>query len=77
MFRVVISVVQIQLRSMVRSFIDNGWCVQIRGPESGGRVGDLPVRVFDAGRGTEVKIPTEILIHAQIRRRKSLFRPPD
>ncbi|MDR3013063.1 MAG: type VI secretion system contractile sheath large subunit [Chitinispirillales bacterium] len=48
--------------NMVRSFIDNGWCVQIRGPESGGRVDDLPVHVFDAGRGTEVKIPTEILI---------------
>jgi type VI secretion system protein ImpC len=47
---------------MVRSFIENGWCVQIRGPESGGRVNDLPVHVFDAGRGTEVKIPTEILI---------------
>ncbi|MDR3012133.1 MAG: type VI secretion system contractile sheath large subunit [Chitinispirillales bacterium] len=48
--------------NMVHSFIDNGWCVQIRGPESGGRVDDLPVHVFDAGRGTEVKIPTEILI---------------
>jgi len=48
--------------NMVRSFIDNGWCVQIRGPESGGRVDNLPVHVFDAGRGTEVKIPTEILI---------------
>jgi type VI secretion system protein ImpC len=48
--------------NMVQSFIDNGWCVQIRGPESGGRVDNLPVHVFDAGRGTEVKIPTEILI---------------
>jgi len=48
--------------NMVRSFIDNGWCVQIRGPEAGGKVENLPVHVFDAGRGTEVKIPTEILI---------------
>jgi len=48
--------------NMVRSFIDNGWCVQIRGPEAGGRVDNLPVHVFNAGRGTEVKIPTEILI---------------
>ncbi|MDR2578078.1 MAG: type VI secretion system contractile sheath large subunit [Chitinispirillales bacterium] len=48
--------------NMVRSFIDNGWCVQIRGPESGGKVENLPVHVFNAGRGTEVKIPTEILI---------------
>ncbi|MDR0330209.1 MAG: type VI secretion system contractile sheath large subunit [Chitinispirillales bacterium] len=48
--------------NMVKSFIDNGWCVQIRGPEAGGRVDNLPVHVFDAGRGTEVKIPTEILI---------------
>jgi len=48
--------------NMVRSFIDNGWCVQIRGPEAGGKVDNLPVHIFDAGRGTEVKIPTEILI---------------
>jgi len=48
--------------NMVQSFIDNGWCVHIRGPEAGGRVDNLPVHVFNAGRGTEVKIPTEILI---------------
>ncbi|MFW5813142.1 MAG: type VI secretion system contractile sheath large subunit [Fibrobacterota bacterium] len=48
--------------NMVRSFIENGWCVQIRGPESGGRVDDLPIHFFDAGKGKEVKIPTEILI---------------
>jgi len=47
---------------MVQSFIENGWCVNIRGPESGGRVDNLPVHIFNAGRGTEVKIPTEILI---------------
>ena len=48
--------------NMVRSFIDNGWCVQIRGPESGGKVEDLPVHVYDAGKGKQIKIPTEILI---------------
>lgn len=48
--------------NLVRSFVDNGWCVQVRGPESGGRVDDLPVHWFDAGRGMQMKIPTEILI---------------
>lgn len=48
--------------NMVRSFIDNGWCVQIRGPESGGKVEDLPIHTFDVGKGTQMKIPTEILI---------------
>ncbi|NLG17223.1 MAG: type VI secretion system contractile sheath large subunit [Fibrobacter sp.] len=48
--------------NMVRSFIDNGWCVQIRGPEAGGRVGDLPIHLYDAGKGKQMKIPTEILI---------------
>ncbi|HMA66034.1 MAG: type VI secretion system contractile sheath large subunit [Fibrobacterota bacterium] len=48
--------------NMVRSFVDNGWCVQVRGPESGGKVEDLPVHFFDVGKGTQVKIPTEILI---------------
>ena len=48
--------------NMARSFQDNGWCVQIRGPESGGRVEDLPIHLFDAGRGIESMLPTEILI---------------
>jgi type VI secretion system protein ImpC len=48
--------------NMVRSFIENGWCVQIRGPESGGKVSDLPVHFFDVGKGKQMKIPTEILI---------------
>ncbi len=48
--------------NMVRSFVDNGWCVQIRGPESGGKVEDLPVHFFDVGKGSQAKIPTEILI---------------
>ncbi|MBN1130990.1 MAG: type VI secretion system contractile sheath large subunit [Chitinispirillaceae bacterium] len=48
--------------NMVRSFIDNGWCVQIRGPEAGGKVEDLPIHLFDVGKGQQMKIPTEILI---------------
>ena len=48
--------------NMVQSFIENGWCVQIRGPEAGGRVDNLPVHFFDAGKGRQMKIPTEILI---------------
>jgi type VI secretion system protein ImpC len=48
--------------NMSRSFVQNGWCVQIRGPESGGKVEDLPVHVYDVGKGNQVKIPTEILI---------------
>jgi len=48
--------------NMVRSFEQNGWCVQIRGPESGGKVEDLPIHLFNAGRGMESMLPTEILI---------------
>lgn len=48
--------------NMVRSFVENGWCVQIRGPESGGKVDDLPIHLYDVGKGKQMKIPTEILI---------------
>lgn len=48
--------------NMVKSFVENGWCVQIRGPESGGKVADLPLHYFNAGRGLECMLPTEILI---------------
>lgn len=48
--------------NMVRSYVDNGWCVQIRGPEAGGKVEDLPVHIYDVGKGNQMKIPTEILI---------------
>jgi type VI secretion system protein ImpC len=48
--------------NMVRSFVDNGWCVQVRGPEAGGKVEDLPVHFYDVGKGSQAKIPTEILI---------------
>lgn len=48
--------------NMVRSFASNGWCVQIRGPESGGRVDNLPIHYYDAGRGLESMLPVEMLI---------------
>jgi len=48
--------------NMVRSFIRNGWCVQIRGPQAGGVVEDLPIHLYDLGTGNQVKIPTEVLI---------------
>lgn len=43
--------------NMVKSFIANGWCVQIRGPQSGGAVTDLPIHLYDLGTGNQVKIP--------------------
>jgi type VI secretion system protein ImpC len=48
--------------NMIRSYVENGWCVQIRGPESGGKVEDLPVHIYDVGKGSQMKIPTEVLI---------------
>lgn len=48
--------------NMIQAFMEDGWCVQIRGPQSGGKVEDLPVHVYDAGRGDEMKIPTEVPI---------------
>lgn len=48
--------------NMARSFKENGWCVNIRGPESGGKVENLPIHLYDAGKGLQGKIPTEIII---------------
>ncbi|WP_294952897.1 type VI secretion system contractile sheath large subunit [uncultured Gilliamella sp.] len=48
--------------NMAKSFIRNGWCVQIRGPQAGGLVEDLPIHLYDLGTGNQVKIPTEVLI---------------
>lgn len=44
------------------SFADNGWCVNIRGPQAGGLVEDLPLHLFEAAGDKETKIPTEILV---------------
>lgn len=48
--------------NMVRSFINNGWCVQIRGPQAGGAVQNLPIHLYDLGTGNQVKIPSEVMI---------------
>lgn len=48
--------------NIARSFAQNGWAVNIRGPEAGGRVENLPVHLYDIGKGMQAKIPTEILI---------------
>ncbi len=48
--------------NMVKSFIRNGWCVQVRGPQSGGAVSDLPIHLYDLGTGSRAKIPSEVMI---------------
>jgi type VI secretion system protein ImpC len=48
--------------NMTQAFVEDGWTVQIRGPQSGGKVEDLPVHLYDMGRGKEMKIPTEVPI---------------
>lgn len=48
--------------NMSSSFKDNGWCVNVRGPESGGKVENLPIHLYDVGKGLQSKIPTEIII---------------
>lgn len=48
--------------NMVKSFKQHGWTVNIRGPESGGKISDLLLHQYNVGKGIENKIPTEILI---------------
>ncbi len=48
--------------NMTEAFMKDGWAVQIRGPQSGGKVDDLPVHLYDVGKGKEMKIPTEVPI---------------
>lgn len=48
--------------NMIKSFVSNGWCVQIRGPKAGGAVTDLPIHLYDLGTGNQVKIPSEVMI---------------
>ena len=45
-----------------RSFAEHGWCVNIRGPQAGGVVDDLPLHHYDAEGDTVTKIPTEVLM---------------
>ncbi len=48
--------------NMSQAFAEDGWTTQIRGPQSGGKVADLPVHMYDVGKGTQAKIPTEVPI---------------
>ncbi len=48
--------------NLTEAFARDGWTVQIRGPKSGGKVDNLPVPLYDMGKGLEKKIPTEVKI---------------
>jgi type VI secretion system protein ImpC len=48
--------------NIAQSFSQNGWAVNIRGPEAGGKVDNLPVHMHDSGKGMQLKMPTEMLI---------------
>jgi type VI secretion system protein ImpC len=48
--------------NMSAAFARDGWAVQIRGPQSGGKLENLPVHLYDVGRGRQMKIPTEVPI---------------
>jgi len=48
--------------NMIRSFVDTGWLINVRGPESGGKVSDLPMPHFGVGHDYFAKAPTEVLI---------------
>ncbi len=46
-----------------KSFADHGWPVNVIGPQSGGRVENLPLHVYDIGEGMQAsKIPLETKI---------------
>lgn len=47
---------------LTESFAKNGWCVNIRGPQSGGVVEDLPLHLYESEGEQKVKIPTEVMI---------------
>lgn len=48
--------------NIAQSFAKHGWAVNIRGPEAGGKVANLPVHLHDSGKGLQIKMPTEMLI---------------
>jgi len=48
--------------NLAQAFQKHGWLVNIRGPESGGRVDGLVLHQYDIGQGVELKIPTEVMI---------------
>lgn len=51
---------------MTQSFASNGWCVNIRGPQSGGMVEDLPLFMYDEEGEQKTKIPTEVMISDRV-----------
>ncbi len=48
--------------NLMRSFKEHGWLVNIRGPESGGKVERLPLHQYDVGQGLLTKIPSQVII---------------
>ncbi|OQY29375.1 MAG: hypothetical protein B6244_03955 [Candidatus Cloacimonetes bacterium 4572_55] len=48
--------------NLTRAFVDDGWTIQIRGLESGGRVEDLCIHNYETSKGTQTKISTEVCI---------------
>jgi len=48
--------------NMAHSFQKYGWTLNIRGPESGGKVEQLPLHQYDIGKGLQTKIPSETII---------------
>jgi type VI secretion system protein ImpC len=48
--------------NIAQSFAKHGWAVNIRGPEAGGKIENLPLHQYDAGKGMQTKIPTEMII---------------
>ena len=48
--------------NLLKSFRDHGWCVNIRGPEGGGKVSQLLLHQHDLECGTLTKIPTQCRI---------------
>lgn len=48
--------------NMARSFKKYGWTLNVRGPESGGKLECLPLHQYNPGSGVQTKIPTEISI---------------
>ena len=47
---------------LTESFGSNGWCVNIRGPQAGGVVEDLPLHMYEEEGENKIKIPTEVMI---------------
>ena len=51
---------------MTDSFARHGWCVNIRGPQSGGMIEDLPIFLYEEDGEQKTKIPTEVMISDRV-----------